>query len=619
MILPMKKYAFFVYQPEYSAFLRQLRELGVLHVKEQRSTKEEQQFTENIEEQQRITKLQQRLTVIRNSHKLEPNTSPEHLPTLEGLPQRAEGYDSFLQSLKEIDEEATTLAAQQAERQLLMKELEVWGDFDLQLLQKLRTAGYYLHFFLIPTRQYQEAWEEAYNAQVISAEGRYTYFITVTQQPEAPQLPEAELQKLPTKSLSLLEVEYNTAEERLQLLQSSRLYLAHHAECLEAQKVALQNRYNMRNAEYQAERLYDDQLVILEGWLPAEDAPKLETALAESGTAYTELEIGEGEDVPIKLRNNRFSRAFQPIVELFSLPNYYELDPTAYIAPFFMVFFGICFGDAGYGMIVLLVSTLLKRKAKPSTKDLLELCQWLGLSGLVIGFFSGSFFGIELVKVSFLQSIRSYFIDSNNMMIIALVLGFIQIIFAKYIGALKVQKQKGFRHALSNYAWPTLIVALVVMIGLPMLHMTLPVWAEYILYGIIAITVLLVLFYNSPGKNIFVNLGSGLWHTYSTASGLLGDTLSYIRLFAIGLTGAVLGQVFNTLATSVTSSLPIYVAIPLALVILVFGHGINFGLTTIGALVHPIRLIFVEYFNNSEYEGGGKAYDPLRKLKVNNE
>lgn len=110
-----------------------------------------------------------------------------------------------------------------------------------------------------------------------------------------------------------------------------------------------------------------------------------------------------------------------------------------------------------------------------------------------------------------------------------------------------------------------------------------------------------------------MNFGSGLWNTYNTVFGLLGDVLSYIRLFAVGLTGSILGGVFNSLAISMTESLPGVARFICMLLILLVGHGLNFGLCMISSLVHPIRLIFVEYYKNSEFEGGGKSYVPFKK------
>lgn len=619
MIETMKRYSYFVYEPEYQSFLKQLRSLGVVHIKERTNPKELASFAQNLEQQEAIKQLKQRLTTFRNGHPLAEGETKDdivhdQLPkgVLEEYALYTESYTETLDELQELSDQITWNRQKQ-------KELEVWGDFDLQLISKLQESGHYIHFWVAQQTSYDPKWEETYQAIKIADQGRYIYFVTVTPNETAPSLEGADLQKLPKESLSQLRSEEEQLLERKQLLENRQKYLAYHPEILDEEMATLLNTYNMSNANLQGERLYNDKLVILEGWVPERISKEMEQNLQDSGVAYAELEVGDESEVPIKLRNNRFTKAFEPLVELFSLPNYGELDPTPYIAPFFMIFFGICFGDAGYGLLTLIVATILKRKAKESKKMLLELIQWLGLGGLVMGFLSGSFFGIELVKVPFLASIKEYFISSENMMVISLALGVIQIIFAKYIGALKRTKQVGFKHALSSYAWPTLIIAAGLLFGLPMVDITLPQWLEYVLYGFVGICVLLVLFYNSPGKNIFINFGAGLWDTYNAATGLLGDTLSYIRLFAIGLTGAVLGGVFNQLAGMATAGLPILLAIPVGAVILLIGHGINFALTTIGALVHPIRLIFVEYFNNSQYEGGGQAYNPLREIKADEE
>ena len=123
--------------------------------------------------------------------------------------------------------------------------------------------------------------------------------------------------------------------------------------------------------------------------------------------------------------------------------------------------------------------------------------------------------------------------------------------------------------------------------------------------------------YKRPALGLLSNIGGGVWATYGMATGLLGDLLSYIRLFALGLTGGVLGGVFNSLALDMTASLPFYVRLPLMIFILLLGHGITLALSVISAFVHPMRLTFVEFFKNADFSGGGKAYDPFRDLRKN--
>lgn len=620
MITQMRKYSYFIFEPEYHSFLMRLRELGVVHVQERNDPNVIEHIREIDEQLNALTELRQRMNRIVTFAEADgKDKAPLRAQMSDKSAGEQKSYEQLRTEIEALEAESTATRKQLDETKGQIRDFMTWGDFDPLLIDKLGRSGYHIHFFTVLTPQYNPEWEELYDAQIINQVGRSTYFITITRSAEAPGLEYAEQILLPHTGISALEVERNTLEAKLEDIGEQLLELARRTDILDAKETELKNAYKFDSAYYQGEKLYDNKLVILEGWVPAEQAPDMEQTLDREGFAYTELEIVEGENVPIKLKNNRFNRVFEPILELFSLPSYWEIDPTPLFAPFFLLFFGMCFGDAGYGLLLLLVCTFVKRKVKPSMQGIVELMQWLGLAGVVIGFFSGSFFGIELVKVPFLQSIRGFFLSTNNLMIISLVLGLVQIIFAKYVSAMKTKKQKGLKASLAGFAWPTLILMLVLILGLPMLKFTLPKVIEYIIWGIAGVCVCLALFYNAPGKNIFQNLGNGLWKTYNTASGLLGDTLSYIRLFAIGLTGAILGQVFNTLAMTTTDGLPWYAAIPLGFIILILGHGINFGLTMIGALVHPVRLIYVEYFNNSDYEGGGKKYDPLKTIPSRND
>ena len=325
------------------------------------------------------------------------------------------------------------------------------------------------------------------------------------------------------------------------------------------------------------------------------------------------MAIAEGDKVPIKLKNNKFSKLYEPITKMFSLPNYTEFDPTPLFAPFFMLFFGLCFGDGGYGLLVMLVCTFLKRKVNPDFKPYLTLFQYLGLAALIVGTCTGSFFGIALADVPAFSKMKDYFVSSDNLMTFSIVIGLVQIIFGKTVAAFKTKAQKGFKYSIAPFAWVLVITFLALAFGLPMLNMHLPETVQTVFVGIAVVGLIVAYLYNSPGKNIFMNFGTGLWNTYNMASGLLGDTLSYIRLFAIGLTGAILGGVFNSLAVDMTEGLNVVLRVICMLLILLVGHAINIGLCTISSLVHPLRLIFVEYYKNAEFEGGGKAYEPFKK------
>jgi V/A-type H+-transporting ATPase subunit I len=135
-------------------------------------------------------------------------------------------------------------------------------------------------------------------------------------------------------------------------------------------------------------------------------------------------------------------------------------------------------------------------------------------------------------------------------------------------------------------------------------------WAVIAVGGISALAIYI---FNTPGRNPLINIGAGLWDTYNMATGILGDVLSYLRLFALGLAGGMLGQAFNNLALSVKGD-SIASWLPFVL-ILVVGHVMNILLSGLGAFVHPMRLTFMEYFKNAGYEGKGAAYNPLSTNK----
>ena len=258
----------------------------------------------------------------------------------------------------------------------------------------------------------------------------------------------------------------------------------------------------------------------------------------------------------------------------------------------------------------------------------------LGGMTIICGLITGTFFGIDLSTVDWdwIRPIQPYFLNDSKkesffgyspMMVISVIIGLIQVLIGMTMAGCKAVKNYGFIYGVGKFSWVTALVSATILFGLPLFGVELSQVVQYILYGLIGLSVLGIFFLNSPAAyrkpvvGAAMNIGSGLWATYGMATGLLGDLLSYIRLFALGLTGGVLGSVFNSLAIDMTSSLSWGIRwLPLILILL-FGHGINFALCMISSFVHPMRLTFVEYFKNAEFEGGGNEYTPF-KIKTNN-
>ena len=594
-----------VYHREYDAFLTTLRELGVVHVKETNS------ILDNAELQALLAERKQVGTAIRYCKSLNSQTKEVTLAPAREL-AKAEGL-KLVGKLEEMQEKQVQLQAAKASLEKDIAYMDIWGEFSYANIRRLKKAGFDVTFFSCPTSKYEPKWGEEYNAFLVNNFQSVTYFVTVTKTGTPIDI-DAERPKMPDRGLAKLHLAMEQLLDNIKALDNRlKEYAAGQYNTLVELEKNIQNEFNLSNTLVQTDREAGDKLMLLEGFVPAEEAPAMEAALEKDGYYFQELDIQDGDRVPIKLKNNKFSRLYEPITKMFSLPNYAEFDPTPLFAPVFMLFFGLCFGDGGYGLLVLLVCTFLKRKVNPDFKPYLTLFQYLGLAAIIVGTCTGSFFGIALADVPAFSKVKDYFVSSDNLMTFSIVIGLVQIIFGKTVAAFKMKAQKGVKYSIAPFAWVFVITALALAFGLPMLDLQLPETVKTVFIGIAVVGLVVAYLYNSPGKNVFLNFGTGLWNTYNMASGLLGDTLSYIRLFAIGLTGAILGGVFNQLAVDMTEGMNIVMRAVCMLLILLVGHAINIGLCTISSLVHPLRLIFVEYYKNAEFEGGGKEYQPFKK------
>ena len=605
MIVKMSKYAFMVYHREYDAFLTTLRELGVVHVKETNSV------LDNAELQALLAERKQVSTAIRYCKNLNSQTKEVTVAPARGL-TKAEGL-KLVGKLEEMQEKQAQLQAAKVSLEKDIAYMDIWGEFSYANIRRLKKAGFDVTFFSCPTSKYEPKWGEEYNAFLVNNFQSVTYFVTVTKTGTPIDI-DAERPKMPDRGFAKLHLAMEQLLDNIKVLNNQlKEYAAEQYNTLVELEKNIQNEFNLSNTLVQTDREAGDKLMLLEGFVPTEEAPAMEVALEKEGYYFQELDIQDGDRVPIKLKNNKFNRLYEPITKMFSLPNYTEFDPTPLFAPFFMLFFGLCFGDGGYGLLVLLACSFFKRKVNPDFKPYLTLFQYLGLAAIIVGTCTGSFFGIALADVPALSKVKDYFVSSDNLMTFSIVIGLVQIIFGKTVAAFKMKAQKGVKYSIAPFAWVFVITALALAFGLPMLNLQLPETVKTVFIGIAVIGLVVAYLYNSPGKNIFLNFGTGLWNTYNMASGLLGDTLSYIRLFAIVLTGAILGGVFNQLAVDMTEGMNIVLRAVCMLLILLVGHAINIGLCTISSLVHPLRLIFVEYYKNAEFEGGGKEYRPFKK------
>lgn len=601
MIQKMRKYSFLIYHREYEDFLRAVQELGVVHISERVNPRDADDLCALQSERTDLVVLSKRLLDLQNEGKVELISPPTSKQVLE------QHIASARQALEKLEE----LRTEHRKYTELSTSLSVWGEYDLQLIERLAAAGYTLSYYITNGTTFTEAYAEQHDAIAVARVGMTQYFVRL-ETTGMPGCIDAERLPPPIMTQSQALAQCDVINRQLsELLLEIRTALPQWLSSIAQYDRSLANRYAFGAARLQAMPQASDTLMFLEGWVPETRAIEMEVALADTGYFYKQSEIEEVDAVPILLKNNAFARLFEPITQMFSLPNYNEVDQTVLFAPFFMIFFGLCMGDAGYGAIIFVLATIARMRLdrESGSAAIAALVQWLGGAACLVGLATGSIFGVGLSY----STNPEYPLNQDNLMALSVVIGLIQIFFAKIVAAYKIKLQRGTRYALAPFAWIIFLLGIGIYIGMPYVQVDWPQWFNYIIYATVGISGLVVFFYNTPGKNPLLNLGVGVWNAYNVASGLLGDTLSYIRLFAIGLTGAVLGGVFNSLAIEQTASLPIYVRVPIMLLILVAGHGLNIALAMISSFVHPLRLTFVEYYKNSEFEGGGRPYTPLEK------
>ena len=607
MITKMKKLTFLVYHKEYEEFLNSLRELGVVHIVEkQQGAADNTELQENI---RLFNRLAATLKLLQNQ-KHEKNAV---IATEGGTATRG------MQVLDEVDALQTEHGKLSQQLQSYAKEkevLEVWGNFEQTGIQKLKDAGYIIGFYSCSEGNYQEEWETEYNAMIVNRISSKVFFVTVTKAGQEVDL-DVEQAKLPAYSLSRLEALYDTTEQAIEGNEKKLVALSEtDIPSLKAALKELQSQIEFSKVVLSSEQTAGDKLMLIEGWAPAYSKVEIEAYLNDAHVYYEITDPMPGDNVPIRLNNKGFFAWFEPICKLYMLPKYNELDLTPFFAPFFMVFFGLCLGDSGYGLFLFLGATayrLLAKKVTPSMKSIISLIQVLSASTFFCGLLTGTFFGANIYDLDWpiVQRLKhAVLMDNNDMFRLSLILGVIQILFGMVLKAVNQTIQFGFKYAIATIGWIILLVSTAVSALFSSSELLSMGGTAYKV--VLCISGAMIFLFNTPGKNIFMNIGLGLWDSYNMVTGLLGDVLSYVRLFALGLSGGILAGVFNSLATGMSPDNAVLGPIVMVL-IFVIGHAINIFMNVLGAMVHPMRLTFVEFFKNSGYEGGGKEYKPFKK------
>jgi len=631
----MKKIDVLLYHRERDAFLKALRDLGTVHVEEKPETSSEdlsRLSTDLKTAEQVLSGLSSRI----KQKKLKKTPAAKNDLPAEKVISEYLAVDKHRQSLEQ------KISGLEKDEALL----SAWGDFDPAQIKNLLSVGVKIRFFEIPSKSLEELKTSVSGLTEVASIGSKIFCVLFER--GEPAVVDADEVKLPEISLTRCRENIRDFKANLLSVLEKLDELLGYRGLIASRIEFLKSDVSFESARLSFGEEAGGKVLRLSGWLPAKNTAEVGQKLSGFKAWYEISDPGQGEEPPVHFKNDAFSRLFEPILKLYSLPGYKEIDPTPFFAPFLMLFVGLCVGDMAYGLIILIASLIVYFSVKKPVKPFAALGIVLGASIMACGFLLNSFFCVTLLgnpanpgpsifRTGSYLAIFSPFPGKTGtiypMMSFALLIGFFQLMLAFVVRIFNKVRTSG----LSGAAVPISFI-LITLGGLSyMAHtntMNLGV-ANFAVSGIkfgsllllipktaalvmLAVAVPLNVIFSNNDKKGGVRWTMVFVDFYNGVTGIMGNILSYMRLFALGLTGGLLGGVFNSLAMgfitrpdgTVNFLSPFIV---FSVILMVFGHTLNFLLAIIGAGVHPLRLTFVEFLQNLDYSWGGKPYKPLKK------
>ena len=594
MIKKMTKYSFVVFHKEVEDFLKNLQEIGVVDVTRQKRAIDSYSM-EKFEEIAKYNAAASALKRIKDEALKAKDEIPAGKPECENLLVH---YTNMVARRDLLKGKLSTLKAEYAEAL-------PWGAFTSENFKELENLSLVPYFYSVSAQKYNNEWESLYPIHILNEYNGKIYFAAIMEDGNKPNLPLPD-STFPAVSADVLAQQIAESEALAQETNKELLALTNCIEELDAEKENLFSNLDLYLANEASQKKADNTIVIFEAFAPTEIDSQVTAFLEENNVYYLKDAAKEEDNPPIKLKNNFFAKLYEPIGELYMLPKYGELDLTMFYAPFYMLFFGFCLGDMGYGLILILTGLFVSFKVK-AFANYGKLIAWLGLGTVIMPALSGTIFGAKLYElVPLPQNITDFFFNDMQMFWFAILFGIFQIVVARFIQSIYNFTKKNYRVALNALGWGLSIAWATLAYASSEAGFSYPGWVNYIGFAALALIVLC----GSDAKNPIVRIVKGTFTLYDSTS-VFGDVLSYIRLFGLATSGGILGFVINSISMTL-GEVP-YVGWLLMIIMLIIGHTFVMLLSSLGAFVHPLRLTFIEFYKNAGFEGGGRAYNPLKK------
>ena len=636
-IAKMNKVYLVAHQAEKDNVLAVLQQLGVMEVNDlQAKDLEDQAWAELVEgdqDQEGLNVLEERLADLRFSLEFLKRYYPAKKSMMDALNdikttvsageltntavKWAAVSEEVYVALRKVDEKLISLRNDETRLQNLKLQLAPWAKLDVPLEEIGATKSVHIDLGILPTADVGPVKEElaaavtAFNLEEVASDRGETNVLVAYHIDDADEVTTLlknrnftkhtfpQLSGTPAENLERIEQELaHAAQERETALAAAgeqvknREQLNYYLDYLTVERDKKQKVSNFARTS---------NSFILEGWIRESDVPELEKKLKEAceTVEVVSRETDEGEIYPVALENKPLFAPFEFVTQLYGTPSPHGLDPTPNLMPFFIVFFGLCMTDAGYGVVIALLAGagLLKIKA-PSVRKLMWVLFAGGLSTIVFGWLVGGWFGMSVLGAPLFFNAQ---VEPLQMLIYALGLGIIQIFYGMAIQAWRSIKAGKVLDAVFDQGfWYVLIIGILLMFAVPDLS---SVGSTMAIIGAAG----LILTQGRTQPTIIKKFLSGLLSLYDI-TGYLSDVLSYSRLLALGLATGVIALAINTMAGLLAGSIPGYIVMVL---LLIAGHTFNLVINTLGSYIHSSRLQYIEFYNRF-YEGGGRAFLPFR-------
>ena len=586
--------------------LKDLREMGLLHLAEKQSASRE--LNEEFQ------------TLSKASNALKEYADPKAKEKKAGVLSDSE-FEKMYRGVRDAIEKKESLNQAIGAANTELDRISAWGDFSPEEVKALKDEGFDLHFYRMGSKEFQDAVNDE-NIRLIRlapVDKMDTVAVFGTLPPEIP----ATEFMLPEHSASELKKQIEDGRKAIaecdETLKAASIYEA----SFDDQMVKLQNRMNFSAAGNTAQS--DEDFVWISGYIPEADMDKFKAAAAEKSLAWAVEDVSEeDEHIPTKVKYNKVSGLIKPVFDILGiLPGYREQDISLWFFLFFTLFFAMIIGDGGYGVLILLGTIALHVKQKKIT-NVTFLLYVLSIATVIWGALTGTWFGMEsamkvpILKAMVFPSIATYpeyfgltANDSQNaIMKFSFSIGAVQMALGSILAIKKKMPAKDLSWV-ADAGWTIAVIAMYLLALNLVIHEDIDLKPVFTLIGIAF--VLVVLFGGmSPDKSFGDGLKAGLGGAFTqflNTISCFGNVMSYIRLFAVGMAGVAISQSFNGIAAGMHGPMMI-----VGVVVVLVGHALNIVMCFLSVVVHGVRLNVLEFSGQVGLEWTGIPYEPFKKV-----